>query len=373
MSARSNRLTRRLAAAAAALILGGFVFAAPQASAAPTQADVNRMADELDRLENELNRVAGEYEATIAEYELVSSDLDTKIAELNAKEAELDTMKGGLRQSALKAFMSGGRNNSLATLLTSTGGLTQSVQREYLTGIAMNAGNNEADALDALVRDITNQRLELEHQQDYAQGMAKQLKSRQTELDKVTEEYRAKKAAAEKALGEALAAERQRRVDESNATYTGGGLPSWNGDTSGCHAFESASARAEAAIERACSQLGVPYSANPRMNPRGSDHPGFDCSGLMQYAWGSQVGGSSSYTMMDSNPVVFRVNKGAISQSDIAKLEPGDLILYLGGSDHHVGLYLGNGLWVHSPEPGNYVHVAAPRWEKVTGAVRPGG
>ena len=373
MSARKPRLTRRLLVATAALAIGGFAFAAPRASATPTQADINRMADELDRLEAELNKVAGQYESTIAEYELVSSDLDQKIAELKAKENELNGMRGGLRQSALKAFMSGGRNDSLATLLTSTGGLTQSVQREYLTGIAMNAGNNEADALDALVRDIANQRLDLEHQQDYAQGMAKQLKTRQESLDALTAEYKAKKDAAEKELGAALAAERQRRIDSTNEQYTGGPLPSWQVNTSGCHAFESASARAEAAIARACSQLGVPYSANPRMSPRGSANPGFDCSGLMQYAWGSQVGGSSSYTMQDSNPLVFRTNGGYVSRDQIALLEPGDLIFYLRGSDHHVGLYLGGGYWIHSPEPGNYVNVSSPHWDKVTGAVRPGG
>ena len=196
MSARPLRLTRRATGAvlvAATLFVAGLGMSTSVVNAAPTQEDVNRIADELERLESELYQVGADYDETMAEYESLSKDLQDKIDELTLKESELNVMRGELRQSALKAFMNGGRNDGLASLLTDTGGLTQSVQREYLTGIAMNAGSNQADELDALVLDVTNQRLDLERQQDYAQGVAKQLKQRQSTLDELTAEFRANK------------------------------------------------------------------------------------------------------------------------------------------------------------------------------------
>lgn len=369
MSARPLRLTRRATGAvllAATLFVAGLGMSTSVVNAAPTQEDVNRIADELERLEAELYQVGADYDETMAEYESLSKDLQDKIDELTLKESELNAMRGELRQSALKAFMNGGRNDGLASLLTDTGGLTQSVQREYLTGIAMNAGSNQADELDALVLDVTNQRLDLERQQDYAQGVAKQLKQRQSTLDELTAEFRAKKEQAERELGEALAAEQARRTEESNSQYTGS-LPAWDGDRSGCKPLEPASPRAAAAIARGCTQLGVPYDKVCRF----CEGRGFDCSGFTMYAWGTWIG-NDSRSQFASNPQLFSVSAGNVTSEMISKLQPGDLIFYYSPRIGHVGMYLGKGMWIHSPQTGSYVNVSAVTWRNVSGAARPG-
>ena len=117
MSARPLRLTRRATGAvlvAATLFVAGLGMSTSVVNAAPTQEDVNRIADELERLESELYQVGADYDETMAEYESLSTDLQDKIDELTLKESELNVMRGELRQSALKAFMNGGRNDGLA-------------------------------------------------------------------------------------------------------------------------------------------------------------------------------------------------------------------------------------------------------------------
>jgi cell wall-associated NlpC family hydrolase len=95
-------------------------------------------------------------------------------------------------------------------------------------------------------------------------------------------------------------------------------------------------------VSIALSYQGVPYVWG------GSTPSGFDCSGLVMYAY-AQVGVSlphSSYAMW---------NYGVAVPKD--QLEPGDIVFFddLG----HVGLYIGGGLFVDAPHTGTVVQVAS--------------
>ena len=98
------------------------------------------------------------------------------------------------------------------------------------------------------------------------------------------------------------------------------------------------------AIAAARSQLGVPYvwgASNP-----GS---GFDCSGLVMYAWG-QAGMSLPHSSRSMWAMTQRISAD--------QLQPGDLVF--GGSPvHHVGLYVGNGLMINAPHTGDVVKIAS--------------
>jgi cell wall-associated NlpC family hydrolase len=60
----------------------------------------------------------------------------------------------------------------------------------------------------------------------------------------------------------------------------------------------------------------------------------------------------------------------------LSQLKPGDLLFWANdtanpGSIHHVALYLGHGLMVHSPHTGDHVRVAPVYLSGLIGAVRP--
>ena len=88
--------------------------------------------------------------------------------------------------------------------------------------------------------------------------------------------------------------------------------------------------------------LGVPYVWG------GSSPRGFDCSGLVMYAF-AQIGISlphSSYAQFNMGTPV-----------SIGQLQPGDLVFFTGAS--HVGIYIGGGQFIHAPHTGDVVKISS--------------
>ena len=107
-------------------------------------------------------------------------------------------------------------------------------------------------------------------------------------------------------------------------------------------------------IETALGQIGRPYRYG------GRDPSGFDCSGLVQYAYG-EAGVIA--------PRDTKSQRDAGKRIDFDDAQPGDLLFYrfenAGGL--HVGLYLGDGRMIHAPASGrqvSMVEVAMPVWKK---------
>jgi cell wall-associated NlpC family hydrolase len=103
----------------------------------------------------------------------------------------------------------------------------------------------------------------------------------------------------------------------------------------------------------ALSYVGVPYVW------AGASPSGFDCSGLVMYAY-AQLGVSlphSSYAMWNVGTPVPET-----------QLEPGDLVFFNGLG--HVGIYVGGGYFVHAPHTGTVVQVSSLGSDSYVGARR---
>jgi cell wall-associated NlpC family hydrolase len=91
-------------------------------------------------------------------------------------------------------------------------------------------------------------------------------------------------------------------------------------------------------------QVGIPYLYG------GADTKGFDCSGLVYYSYshaGTQVARTTAGLWRTLQPVATD------------KLQAGDVLFFrIDGKMSHVGLYLGNGRFVHAPSTGRHVVVA---------------
>jgi cell wall-associated NlpC family hydrolase len=113
--------------------------------------------------------------------------------------------------------------------------------------------------------------------------------------------------------------------------------------------------KALGAVRAALSQLGVPYvwgGATPGK--------GFDCSGLTMWAY-KQVGINLPHYGGD------QWNAGVHVSRD--QLEPGDLVFFY--SDiHHMGMYIGDGKFVHAPHTGDRVRISDLSSRPFAGAVR---
>jgi murein DD-endopeptidase len=101
----------------------------------------------------------------------------------------------------------------------------------------------------------------------------------------------------------------------------------------------------ERAVKIALTAVGVPYRWGGS-SPAG----GFDCSGLVYWAYGRLGVGlpHSSYALYDLGRAVPR-----------SQMEPGDLLFFYGLG--HVGIYAGGGRMVHAPHSGRLVEVVSLR------------
>jgi cell wall-associated NlpC family hydrolase len=101
--------------------------------------------------------------------------------------------------------------------------------------------------------------------------------------------------------------------------------------------------RAQRAVDAALGEVGVPYRW-------GGESPatGFDCSGLVRWAYG-RVGIDLPHSSYALNGVGRAVRE--------ARLAAGDILVFDGLG--HVGLYVGDGRMVHAPETGRNVEVVS--------------
>lgn len=107
--------------------------------------------------------------------------------------------------------------------------------------------------------------------------------------------------------------------------------------------IEEASAEAESLIAYAEQFLGTPYVYG------GSTPSGFDCSGFTTYVFRNALGISLPRTSSEQSQTYTRIDS-------ISDLTAGDLVFFGNGSRvNHVGIYVGQGEFIHSPHTGSYV------------------
>ena len=100
-------------------------------------------------------------------------------------------------------------------------------------------------------------------------------------------------------------------------------------------------------IETGLGYLGIRY----RKGGNGPESGGFDCSGLVKKVFGTAMGLSLPRTSAEMAKTGDKVSK--------QELKPGDLVFFntLNRAFSHVGIYLGNSRFLHSPSTGGVVRI----------------
>lgn len=110
-------------------------------------------------------------------------------------------------------------------------------------------------------------------------------------------------------------------------------------------------------LDRALAVLGKPYrwgGASPKQ--------GFDCSGLVKYAFQPL----EDLDLPRTSHALSRVDAPSIARGD---LQPGDLLFFRirSRSVDHVAIYLGEGRFIHAPRRGTNVRIDrlnTPYWKR---------
>ena len=291
-------------AASAALILP-----AGPAEAKPTlkqvKAKLAKLNSQVDHLDNKFNKVKDERQAA-------KKKLDALNKSVAEDKKSYEQMRVRVAQLAASAYKNG-QSGDIPALVSANNPEDVLDQISVFTQVARNRSSQVTQFLNAAQ---LLQRQQAQAKQATADLNAK-VKSEQAQLAKI------KKAVAEQ----------QRLVSK-----LGGGSSS--GSVGGTYTGP-ASGNARTVLNWAYSKLGTPYLY-------GGTGPRYDCSGFVMMAW-RQAGVSLPRVVPDQFNATRRVARG--------DLQPGDLVFFDGLG--HVGIYVGNNQFIHSPHTGDHVRVTS--------------
>ena len=347
-----------LLAAAVLLVLAAGTAAPEPASIEAKRAQVALVEAELAAIDAQVERAAEAYNGARYELGLVRARIEANRRRIAGTAADLGRARAQLGERLRDLYVT--PTPTLAEVVVQSGSITAATDRLDLLD---RIGEQDA-AVVATLRD-TKTRLE---------GLRAQLLDDEAAAAAAVERAAEQKATVEGLLAQRRAVlegvkgelarmiraerERQRRIAAQQAALArarqratalagqgsvplAGPLPSGGGNAG--------------AVAVAMEQLGTPYVWG------GAAPGGFDCSGLASYAY-ARIG--------KSVPHYTGAIWSSFPQVPSGSLAPGDLVFFNGGG--HMGIYIGNGQFVHAPHTGDVVRVAnlSDRGDYM-GAVRP--
>jgi cell wall-associated NlpC family hydrolase len=368
-----------------------------------TQAQITQIESTLTQEEQQTSILDDKYNTAVQNLQNAQSALQTIASNLAQTRAEVASDKQMVSNDAVAAYVYGTPEVGIASYFNTTATLSQA-RTQYTDSIVGNLTKDE-EALQRSEATLQSQQAQQQNIAAQAQQEAAQAKSlaqanqqeaaaTQATLNQVQGQLAQEvaQAAIQEAQQEAAAAaaaasaaQRQQATAAAAAAATVAGAV--GGSASGAAATTAANQAGQqsggtstgpvtgsaqgsgsgmAAVQAAVSQLDVPYVF-------GGEQPGvgFDCSGLVQWAW-AQAGVSIPRTTETEWPSLPHVSLNA--------LEPGDLLFYynLDGDNQvdHVVMYTGSGPYgtdtvIQAPFTGSTVSYSPIFTGGLIGAARP--
>jgi peptidoglycan DL-endopeptidase CwlO len=323
--------------AAAAVLLFGTGVAAPEPAAIQQKrAQVERIQAELAAIDAEVERAAEAYNGARYQLGLIKVRIERNRRQIRGTEADLERSRAQLGARLRAIYVT--PPPSLAEVVVSTGSIAAATDQLALldaigerdAGVVSTLRDSKA-RLEGLRVELLSDERRAAAAVDQAAAQKQKVESllaqRQAVLDNVKGELREMIRAEQERKRRIAAAQKAALAAARAAGYSATALPS-GGSNAG-------------AVAVALQQLGTPYVWG------GAAPGGFDCSGLASYAF-AQIGKSvPHYT-----GAIWSAFPHVASGTE----EPGDMVFFNGGG--HMGIYIGNGQFVHAPHTGDVVRIA---------------
>jgi cell wall-associated NlpC family hydrolase len=348
-------LSRALAVVAAATLSITSIILVPGTGSAEPALTIAQVQSRVDALYQEAEAATERAHEIDLQVQDARRALDTLRGQIKKQQHEFDSMREVLADMAADMYATGGIDPSMQMMMSASPDdfLLQAqsldqvmrsqdadLRRAETASLALQQSKIRADQELARLRDL---QAEAQKQKDAAND---KLAQAQELLSRLKAEQRAR-----------LERQQEQRAEEAAAAARTAPAPTTSAPT--ITSSSSGSGRGATAAAYAKAQLGKPYvfgAAGPSA---------FDCSGLTMAAW-AQVGVGLPHAASVQKSVTAPVSSGS--------LIPGDLVFFY--SDvHHVGIYVGGGMFVHAANPGDGVvedALFSSYWQSVyMGAGRP--
>jgi len=295
-------------------------------NAQDAQKQVEQQTQQADQIGQQYLAAKDDLAAKQADLAKANADIQTYGKQLTDAQAKEEEFRGQVDQVAAAAF-DGAQFTQISALLT---GKSAQDFLDQSSALKMLAQRNASvlDTYDGAVKQASDAKVKATDAQKKAQDAS-------DAAQKILADLQPKKDAADKAVADAKAA--VAKLSAAAKAALGGA-----GDMG---VFIGPAGAAGAAMDAALSQRGVMYQWGGE-----SPNSGFDCSGLMQWAW-SQAGVSIPRSAAAQYSVGKSVSKGA--------LQAGDLVFFgsTASNIYHVGMMVSPTQMVHAPTQGESVKV----------------
>lgn len=356
-----KRLGLALAAAAvAALAVSTASLSAPQA-VEDKRSEAEAVLAQIQQIDTELEHVVDDYNAATERFDALEAELQDAKRHVGLAKRTNKVAQQNLSDRLVALYVNGGESNTLEIILGA-----ESLDDLLDRVDAANRVSDQDSRIVAAVRDARKalakeqRRVEkalAEQEQVVAERAAQreqieaQLAERQALYSSIEDQIQ-DLIAEEKARQERLAREAQRRLEVTqNGAATGEAATETEAAPVASDSGSSSSGTSVPAPPPgqyggvagiALQYLGVPYQWG------GMSPSGFDCSGLVAYAY-AQAGVSLPHN------AAAQYGYGTPVSRD--QLQAGDIVFFNGLG--HNGIYIGGGLFVHSPHTGDVVKVSS--------------
>ncbi len=363
-----------------------------------TQSQVSQIEATLTQEEQQTSILDDKYNTAVQSLQNAQATMKSLTTSLLHTRSSVEADKRTVTTDAVAAYVYGTPDTGFASYFSSSADLSQA-RNQYTNQIVGNLTKDEATLQRSEAR-LQNEEVQQQSVAAQAQAEAAQAKSlaqaneqeaaaTKGTLDQVQGQLAQEvaQAAIQEAQQEAAAAakaasEKQQQEAAAAAAAAATVAGAVGGSSSGAAATDAANQAAGAtgpvggsstgggagmaAVQAAVSQLGVPYVFGGEQAGAG-----FDCSGLVQWAWG-QAGVSIPRTTESQWPALTHVS--------LDSLQPGDLLFYynLDGDNQvdHVVMYTGSGPYgtdtvIQAPFTGSTVSYSPIFTEGLIGAARP--
>jgi len=308
---------------------------------------VDEAKRDVERLEQKLEDSVERYNYACSKLEETTSLIDENKVELAEAEEELVVNKDRLNSRVRAMYVT--RHNEFLDVVVNAGNFD-----EFLVGLDLAKKVGQQDA--KLVKDVKDAKAKLD-------AAKEALAERKSEQQAATREIANSKAAVEgelsSAKGRLAGVEEEirqamvRRAEEGSTSPRNRSYPTVDPVV---RRSAPPGTPHGGVVEVAYAQIGKPYV----WGTAGPDT--FDCSGLVAYCYsvgaGMEITHSSYGQASCGTPV------------SVSELQPGDIVGFRGWG--HVGLYVGDGMYIHAPHSGAVVTLAPlSSHGSYCGAVRP--
>ncbi|MDY2722882.1 MAG: NlpC/P60 family protein [Coriobacteriales bacterium] len=345
-------VVRRIVASAAALaVVVSTMGVAPSAqavTAAEKKAEVQSVQSKISTLNDELEGAVESYNSAQIAYENATQKVDEAQAKIDETQKKIEGLQARIETRA-KAMYRSGSMSYMEVVLGS--GSFDEFATTWDTLNHLNADDaNLVETTKQSKAELEQAKAELDEQKTNAEdalssaaSYKQQIESKQAEYNNLynslSSEYKTLLAQEQEAAARAQAAAAAAYTPAATTKSTSSSSSSSSSSSKSQAASAPASSGGGDAVSRARSTLGLPYVWG------GVGPNGYDCSGLVGYA----LTGSHKRRWVASD---------FWAMPAVSNPQPGDVVAC---SNHHCGLYIGNGQMIEAPHTGAVIRISAVR------------